>query len=130
MKILAALVIIFWIALLIAAFAECTEMGGVVGDCVVKWAAQPRQPISGFHGSADTFALSKATCVTADSVWGFHSARWPDGSLAPTANQVQLQHYRRFPKVVRLARRFFADGQDHVLSGAQLGQLGVPLCRE
>ena len=113
-----------------SALAVCTENGGRVDECHFKWAAQPRQPIGGWHGSGDTFALDRATCVTADSGWGFHSSRDFWGRPSAWGNQFQLDHYRRFPRVQAWARRAFADGQDHTLTGAQLGRLGVPICRE
>jgi len=114
-----------------SAFAECTNNGGVVWDCVAKWRAQPWQPIGGDHASADVCALSRATCVTSNSRWMFHTARYfgPGGDVAPRGNAQMLECLRRFPYVRAWASQAFQDGEDHFLTGAQLGQLGVPICR-
>src|SRR5208283_600475 len=90
-----------------SAFAECTNLGGNVLECrdIVRQARM--QPIiGGYHMSAGTFALAKATCVTFDSVWGFHSARDGFGRMSAYGNSVQLEHYSRFPRVQALARSF------------------------
>lgn len=121
-------------------FDRRLDRGGRIEEYVRRIVASAGRPhvISGDCMSACTMWLGhKGTCVTPDAVLWFHAAsdglqamrqENPWRTISPAGNASLLAMY---PSRVRAVVRPWLESPDyHTLTGMQLAQLGVPLCRQ
>jgi hypothetical protein len=113
----------------------CTAAHG--GDPRRCWQAlnldNPRPATGSSYHSAGTMSLAHATCVRPESHWWFHGAHNPfTKQISSEGNSALLNAYRtRYPQVASYleSKGALQTTSWTKLTGRDLNQLGVPLCR-
>jgi hypothetical protein len=115
-------------------YAPCiTGIGGDVENAAYACANSPPRALGGEYISADTLALGiPGMCVLPKAQFYFHSAR-VDGTMLihQQGNVLLAETYGRWPRLLSYLQQhhvFTSFNLIH-LSGAEMGALGVPLCR-
>lgn len=123
---------------------KCTTGHGGYVD-TAKWACDhsPPRHFKGRFASADTLGLCvPGSCVDKKSIWYFHGSTIDTGIsatgarsvvpiMSPRGNSVLMECYSHYPLLEQyILQHHILDGVKlFPLTGEQLGQMGVPVCK-